>query len=128
MLRAFELRHRLGRLARSCLAAWCAAACSTWSIPYAEPPAPSPGTDLPKARLNLRDGRSLVVYRVQVRSDSVVGMVWRHGYQPLSVSRQDVRGIQVPEIDNARTVVLLGVIVVGLYWTILTAIHGSLRT
>ena len=84
--------------------------------------------ELPKARLNLRDGRSLVVYRVQVRSDSVVGMVWRQGYHPLSVSRQDVRGIQVPEIDNARTVVVIGVIIVGLYWTILTAIHRSLTT
>jgi hypothetical protein len=124
----FKPRYRLGPLAHSFLAAWCAAACTTWSPPYAEPLALSPGKELAKARLNLRNGSSLIVYHAQVRSDSVVGMVRRQGLEPISVSLQNISGIQVREIDGARTLVLVGAIVGGILWTIGRGIREGLKT
>ena len=124
----FKPRYRLGRLARSFLAAWCAAACTRWSAPYAGPPALSPGYEWPRARLDLRNGSSLIVYDAHVRSDSVVGMVRRQGLEPISVSLQDVSGIQVRELDGVRTLVLVSAIVGGILWTIGRGIRAGLKT
>ncbi len=124
------LRYRLAHLTRAALAAWCAAACSTWGAPYTEPSALSPETNLSRARLTLHNGGSVTVYEARVRSDSVVGLVRRQGtsFQPFGVSRADVRSIQLPEPDALRTIVLVGAIVGGILWILGEGYRQSLKT
>jgi hypothetical protein len=48
------------------------------------------------------------VYRAQVRQDSLVGQIWRAGFEPISVPLRDVSSVQVREIATGRTLLLVG--------------------
>jgi hypothetical protein len=69
------------------------------------------------------------MYNARVGPDSLAGLVRRQGsFQPLSVSRADVRGIQLSEFDDLRTLGLVGVIVGGVLWIIGRGIREGYTT
>ena len=119
------LARRVNRLIRLAVLACCAGACSTWSSRYDVVPKPIYGSELSSARITLKDGRKLTVYHAQVQQDSLVGQIWRAGFEPITVPLQDVTGVQVRQIATGRTLLLVGGILYVIGYAFATSFGGG---
>jgi len=97
------------------------AACTTWR-PAADPArALSERPAIPRARLVLRDSNRVTLDRPVVRSDSIVGEVWRGGATRVAVPLAEVVRVERAEYSAGRSLGLAAAVAAGVYLVYLAA-------